>query len=179
MSDAAQRLYEQFLVVRFQAGDDHAFAEIVQRYHGRLGYYLRRLLGEADAVEDVLQETWLTAFRNLSGLRSPRALSAWLYRIARNTALADRRRPHGWVALTDEPTVPEPDTDETDFSPADAARIHAALGRLRPQHKEVLVLRFLEEMSYEDIADVVGCPVGTVRSRIHYAKRELRREMGG
>lgn len=177
MSDAAQRLYERFLVVRFQAGDDHAFAEIVQRYHDRLGYYVRRLLGEADAVEDVLQETWLTAFRSLSGLRSPRALSVWLYRIARNTALANRRRPRAWVELSDEPPAPDAD-DDADFSPADADRIHAALGRLRPEHKEVLVLRFLEEMSYEDIAGVVGCPLGTVRSRIHYAKRELRREMG-
>jgi RNA polymerase sigma-70 factor (ECF subfamily) len=178
MSDAAQRLYEQFLVVRFQAGDDHAFAEIVQRYHARLGYYVRRLLGEADAVDDVLQDVWLTAFRNLSALRSPRALSVWLYRVARNTALADRRRPRACVELTEEPVTPEAD-DDADFSPADAARIHAALGRLRPEHKEVLVLRFLEEMSYEDIADVVGCPLGTVRSRIHYAKRELRRKMGG
>jgi RNA polymerase sigma-70 factor (ECF subfamily) len=178
MSDPAQRLYEQFLVVRFQAGDDHAFTEIVERYNDRLSYYLRRLLGGANPVDDVLQETWLAAFRGLSGLRSPRALSVWLYRIARNAALAERRGAGTWPVLTDEPAAPQPTEQDPEFVPADATRIHAALGRLRPEHREVLVLRFLAELSYEDIGDVVGCPVGTVRSRLHYAKRELRREMG-
>ena len=60
--------------------------------------------------------------------------------------------------------------EEPKFSPEDAARIHAALDRLEPMHREVLVLRFLEELSYEEIGQVVDCPVGTVRSRIHYAK---------
>jgi RNA polymerase sigma-70 factor (ECF subfamily) len=67
----------------------------------------------------------------------------------------------------------EPD----DFSAEDAARVHRALDELEPEHREALVLRFLEEMSYEDMARVTGCPLGTVRSRLHYAKRALRRAL--
>ena len=66
-------------------------------------------------------------------------------------------------------------TNDGDFSPEDAARIHAALDRLAAEHREVLVLRFLEEMTYDQIARVVGCQLGTVRSRLHYAKQALRR----
>ena len=67
------------------------------------------------------------------------------------------------------------ESDDEDYSTADADRVHAALKELAPEHREVLVLRFLEEMSYEDVAQVVACPLGTIRSRIHYAKRALRR----
>jgi RNA polymerase sigma-70 factor (ECF subfamily) len=74
-----------------------------------------------------------------------------------------------------EEAEPSASADESDFSAEDAARVHAALNDLAPEQREVLVLRFLEGMSYEDIARVVGSPLGTVRSRIHYAKRALRR----
>jgi RNA polymerase sigma-70 factor (ECF subfamily) len=178
MPEAAERLYEQVLVLRCQAGDDAAFAELVQRYHERLRYYIRRLLGETSSAEDVLQDVWLRVYRKLPALRRPGALSVWLYRIARNAALAALRQRRGWIELAEEPAAPGPD-DESEFSPEDAARIHTALQRLRRDHKEVLVLRFLEQMSYEEIAKVVGCPVGTVRSRIYYAKRALQREMRG
>lgn len=151
----------------------------MDRYHEGLGYYVRRLLGNAHLADDVLQDVWLTAFRRLPRLRNPRALPVWLYRIARNAALAELRGASGWAEQTEEPQAPAPGHEEPEFTPEDAARIHVALDRLRPEHKDVLVLRFLEEMSYEGIAAVVGCPLGTVRSRIHYAKQALRREMRG
>ena len=66
---------------------------------------------------------------------------------------------------------------EPTFSPEDAARIHKSMDRLKPQHKEVLMLRFLEQMSYQQMADVLGCNLGTVRSRLHYAKNALKQEM--
>ncbi len=176
---AADRLYEQVLVLRCQTGDADAFTELVGRYNDRLRYYVRRLLGATDPADDVLQNVWLTVYRKLPGLRHPGALSVWLYRIARNAALVELRRRPTWSELTGEPEARGPDADEPEFSPDDAAWIHSALERLRPEHKEVLVLRFLEEMSYEEMAEVVGCPIGTVRSRIHYAKQALRREMRG
>lgn len=179
MTDAADRLYEQVLVLRCQAGDHGAFAELVQRYHARLGYYLRRLLGNGALAEDVLQNVWFAVFRQLARLEQPRAVSVWLYRIARNAALAELRKTPGWSELTAEPPAPDAEPDEPEFSAEDAARIHAALDRLRPEHKEVLTLRFLEDMSYEQIAEIVRCPLGTVRSRIYYAKRALREEMRG
>ncbi len=179
MTEATDRLYEQVLVVRFQAGDEAAFLEIVERYHERLGSYVRRLSVDASRVDDVLQDVWLIVFRGLPGLQRPRALAAWLYRIARNAALAEHRRDRALVGLEAEPEAPIAAEAEPDFAPEDAARIRACLDGLPPYHREVLVLRFFEGLSYEDIADVVGSPLGTVRSRIHHAKRALRRAMRG
>ena len=179
MTKAADRLYEQVLVVRCQAGDEAAFVEIVQRYHERLRYYVRRLSVDASRVDDVLQEVWLIVFRGLPRLRRPGALAAWLYRITRNAALAEQRRNRAQVGLEPETEALAAVDDEPDFTPQDAARIHACLDRLSPGHREVLILRFFQELSYQDIADVVGSPLGTVRSRLHHAKRALRRAMRG
>ena len=179
MTEAVDRLYEQVLVLRCQAGDEAAFVEIVQRYHERLQYYVRRLSVDASRVDDVLQEVWLIVFRGLPRLRRPGALAAWLFRIARNAALAEQRRDRalsGPASVLEAAAAAE---DEPDFTPQDAARMHACLDRLAPGHREVLVLRFFEELSYQDIADVVGSPLGTVRSRLHHAKRALGRAMRG
>lgn len=175
MGDAADRLYERVLVLRCQAGDEAAFAELVERYGRRLRYYLRKMLGtEADA-EDALQEVWIDVFSAIPRLADAGAFPAWLYRIARHRAFRRlRRRPRTHLPL-DEAEISEPTERDEPFSAQDAARIHAALDALPPEHREVLVLRFMEEMSYEEIAAVAGCEVGTVRSRLHYAKRALKR----
>jgi RNA polymerase sigma-70 factor (ECF subfamily) len=168
---AADRLYERVLVLRCQTGDETAFAELVARYSARLRYYLRKMLGDAHAAEDLLQEVWLDVFRGLARLADVAAFPAWLYRLARDRVYRElrRRRPHR--SLQDDPAEEGP---EEEFSAEDAEQIHAALDRLSPEQREVLVLRFLEDMSYEDIARVAGCPLGTVRSRLHHAKRALR-----
>ena len=177
MADSTDRLYEQILILRCQAGDEGAFAELVRRYQGRLRYYLRRLLDDRDKADDILQDTWCDVFCKLPRLRSPRAFPAWLYRIARDRAFRQQRRgrhvPRG-IEEVDWLSQPQ---DEADFSAEEAGRIHVCLGRLSPPHREVLVLRFLENMTYDEIACTVGCRLGTVRSRIHFAKRALRREM--
>ena len=178
MTHAADRLYDQVLALRCQAGDDRAFAELVERYHQRLRYYVLRLLGNADAADDVMQNVWLSAFRRLPQLRDPRALPVWLYRIARNAALRAMRDARELTRLEEEPVADAPTSDESGFSPDDAAKVHASLDRLRPHHKEILALRFVEQMDYEQIAAVLGCPLGTVRSRLYYAKQALRRKMG-
>jgi RNA polymerase sigma-70 factor (ECF subfamily) len=125
-------------------------------------------------VEDHLQEIWLEVHRGIAGLANPAAFAAWLYRIARNRAFrAFRKRrevPHSLNGID----LPDEKDAETRFSAEDAEYIHAALDSLAPEHREVLLLRFIEGMSYEDIASVTSCPVGTVRSRLHYAKRALR-----
>jgi RNA polymerase sigma-70 factor (ECF subfamily) len=177
MTDLADRLYERVLVLRCQAGDGAAFAELVGRYQPRLRYYLRKLLADDEAAADALQEVWLDAFRGLPRLADPAALPAWLYRIARDRAFRVLRRRRPPPEPIDEAELADVADNGVDFSAEDAARVHAALDRLAPEHREVLVLRFLEAMSYEDIARVAGCPAGTVRSRIHYAKRALRRAL--
>jgi RNA polymerase sigma-70 factor (ECF subfamily) len=179
MTDQAELIYERLLVVRAQAGDEAAFAELVERFSPRLRYFLRKLLGPGDGVEDALQEVWLDVFRHLPRLADPQALVAWLYRIARDRAFGKLRKSRRDQLPLDETNVIDPAAaDDGEFSPEDAQRIHAGLDALPPEQREVLVLRFLEDMSYEDIARVVGCQLGTVRSRIHYGKRALRQALG-
>jgi RNA polymerase sigma-70 factor (ECF subfamily) len=175
MSDPADRLYERLLILRCQAGDGPAFAELVERYGPRLRYYLRKLLGP-DGADDALQEVWFDVFRSVPKLTDTAAFPAWVYRIARDRAfrtLRKQRRVAQPLTVAEEPAAEELD----DFTAEDAERIHAALDTLPAEQREVLVLRFLEEMPYEDIARVVGCEVGTVRSRLHYGKRALRRAL--
>jgi RNA polymerase sigma-70 factor (ECF subfamily) len=179
MTETADRLYEQVLVLRSQVGDEAAFVEIVERYHERLRSYVRHLSGDANRVDDVLQEVWLSVFRGLHRLRRPEALAAWLYRTARNAALAEQRRSRALVGLDSAPEAVAGGDDEPEFTPQDAARIRDCLDRLSPGQREVLILRYFEELSYEDIADVAGTPLGTVRSRLHHAKRALRRALRG
>jgi RNA polymerase sigma-70 factor (ECF subfamily) len=174
MTDPTDRIYERLLVLRCQVGDEAAFAEIVHRYDRRLRYYLRRMVSDRDRVEDVLQDVWLAVFRGIAKLMEPAALAAWLYRISRDKAALQQRRRDPITGIAEEDLPDAPAVDDN-FSPDEAAQVHSALEGLDAEHREVLVLRFLEEMTYEDMARVTGCPIGTVRSRLHYAKLALRR----
>jgi RNA polymerase sigma-70 factor, ECF subfamily len=175
--DPIEQALHQTLVARCQVGDRQALEDLFLRHNPRLRYYLRRMLGRDD-VEDIQQEVWLTVIRRIGRLRWPGAFVVWLYQIARNKAL-DRLSDRRAILSLDAESVPE-DAEveqEPEFSAADAARIHAGLARLNPAHREVLVLRFMEDLSYEQIAELVNCNVGTVRSRLHYAKRALLHEL--
>ena len=176
MTDLERRLYEQVLVVRCQTGDEAALAELVERYGPRLRYYLQKAFGRRDGAEDAWQDVWFTVFRKVRGLADPGAFTPWLYQIARRRAydLLRQRRP-SCRPMEEAEQVPDPSAEALDFSPEDGQRIHAALDELTPEHREILVLRFLEDMAYEDIAAVTGCQIGTVKSRLWYAKRALRR----
>jgi RNA polymerase sigma-70 factor (ECF subfamily) len=179
MTDFADKLHERVLVLRCQTGDGTAFGELVERYAARLLYYVRTLLGKQRQAEadDLLQDVWLEVHRSIATLSDPGAIGAWLYRVARNRTIRHlRRRVTPTRMIEDIPADLEVDR-VGNFSAEDAEAIHAALDRLVPEHREALVLRFLEEMPYEAIATLTGCPVGTVRSRLHYAKLALRRAM--
>jgi RNA polymerase sigma-70 factor (ECF subfamily) len=177
MKDAAGRILEQLLILRCQAGDDDAFAALIGRYRDRMTYYVRRLMGDGDHAEDVLQDTWLAAYRGLPRLRSPGAFGVWLYRIAHDKACHELRRRRDWVEFREDDLRADAPPDEPRFTAEQAGAIHRSLARLQAPHREVLILRFLEGMSYEHIAAVTSCPVGTVRSRLHHAKHALRREL--
>lgn len=179
MSDAAARLHARVLVLRCQAGDESAFMELVEHYHARLHSYLSTLLRQADRVDDALQEVWFDVFRSVPQLEDPSTFSAWVYRIAHNRAMRElRKRRPLHVPLEGNELFEETD-DNTINLEVNAVRVHAALNQLAPEHSEVLLLRFMHDMSYEDIASVTGCQIGTVRSRIHYAKCALRRALEG
>lgn len=173
MTDSADRLAERVLVLRCQTGDGAAFEQLVVGFSPRLRYFLRRIMGEAEGTEDVLQDVWLQVFRGLPGLADVGAFRTWLYRIARDRAYREFRRRSPPLQLPeDAETVLESDC-RSDFPADSVEQVHVALELLVREHREVLVLRFLEDMSYEEIARVTGCPLGTVRSRIHYAKFAL------
>jgi RNA polymerase sigma-70 factor (ECF subfamily) len=177
--DPVERLHRIVLVVRCQAGDQSAFEQLIELYQARLRYFLRRVVDDEHLADDLLQTVWLEVYRGLARLKDPGAFAAWLYQVARHRVLREQRgRPSTPLSL-DGIDVPEAEVDDTDFSREDAERIHAALGRLAAEQREVLLLRFFEGMSYQEIARVTGCELGTVRSRIHYSKRALRRALEG
>jgi RNA polymerase sigma-70 factor (ECF subfamily) len=177
MIDDAERLDEQLLVVRCQAGDEGAFAQLVERYQPRLRYYLRKMLFGVGEADDVLQEVWLDVFRSIARLKYPGAFRAWLYQVARARALkVFRKRRLSFQSLEENQIVDEERETET-FGAEEIERIHAALDKLPAMQREVLVLRYIEDMSYDEIAAVVDCQVGTVRSRLHYAKSALGKEL--
>ena len=173
MTNSADRLSERVLVLRCQAGDGTAFEQLVVGLSPRLRYFLRRILGETGSTDDVLQDIWLQVFRGLPSLVNAGAFRTWLYRIARDRAYREFRRHPPPVQLREDSDLALDPNDSSDIPAESIEQVHAALERLVREHREVLVLRFLEGMSYEDIARVIGCPLGTVRSRIHYAKLAL------
>jgi RNA polymerase sigma-70 factor (ECF subfamily) len=172
-----ERIDDRIYVIQAQLGDDDAFMKLVDRYSARLLYYIRRLLEDADRSDDVLQEVWLTVYKKINTVRDASAFSVWLYRTARNRAirlLRDQSR-YVFVEQYDESDLIDDDSDSLPFD--DINRLHRVLTTLSPEHKEAVVLRFFEEMSYRQISEIAGCSIGTVRSRIHYAKQELRKKM--
>lgn len=178
--DDTRRIEEAILVLRAQAGSERAFERLYERYEQRLLYYLRRVAGSADVADDAFSEAWLKAYRSIRSLKEPRAFRTWLYRIARNAAM-DRLRGGGREIPLDDPGAREAvarasaEADPPEFDDVDVADLHAGLERIDAIHREALTLAFLEDLSYEEIAEIVEIPVGTVRSRIHYGRRALRR----
>ena len=179
MREPLERISDLVLVLRIQSGDEEAFAGLVAKYSPRLRFFLNKLLGEDEhRVDDALQDVWLNVYRGIQRLKDPQALSAWLYRIAHDRAAKKYRR----RKLPTQPLEQSHVGDQTAggstngaLLPEDAEWIHRALDQLSPEHRKVLILRFLEEMTYEDVSRVTQLPIGTVRSRIHYAKGALRR----
>ncbi len=172
--DPIEQIIQRTLVVRCQLGERRALEELFLRHNRALGYYLRRMLSRDD-VADLQQEVWLTVLRRIGQLRSPEAFVVWLYQIARRKAVTQWTARHPIASLdADERTEEITEDSEPPFSPSDAARIHEEIGRLSEKHREVLLLRFMEDLSYDEMAQIIGCTAGTVRSRLHYAKAALR-----
>jgi RNA polymerase sigma-70 factor (ECF subfamily) len=169
-----QILESAILVTRCQRGERDAFAGIVRLWERPLFYYLRRLAPSEADTWDVLQDTWLRVFRAIKTLRDPRTLPAFLYKTARNVALARLR-------LGAEPER-EPAHAETGAAPDyafiafdDAEQVHHTLDQLPLAQREALTLYFLQDLTIDEIAEVLGVPPGTVKSRLHYAKSAVRR----
>jgi RNA polymerase sigma-70 factor (ECF subfamily) len=176
MASRTVAVQSELLLVRHRRGDPGALPELVALWERPLLYYLRRVSGSEEDAWDALQETWYRVVREVSRLRDDRALPAWLYTVARHAAFSARRRSRPAEALPDGEDAPElpaaePEPPLAGFEPVD---VHRALARLSLAHREVLTLHFLEGFSIAEIGAVTGAAEGTVKSRLHYAKRALR-----
>lgn len=169
MNPPIDRTRDAWIALRCLAGEPRAFEALIEHLERPLLYYLKKLLRNEEDALDVLQEVWLAAFRSIRRLDDPSALRPWIYRIAHHLAVTRiRRSVSEELLLAEAAAETEPDIVE------DPKAIHQALDALDVRLREVLVLHFLEGMSLEDIAHVVGCPVGTVKSRMYFGKKALR-----
>ena len=175
---------DQRLISGCLAGDSAAFGALVTRYQDRLYNTVFRLVGNAEDARDVVQDSFLSAYQSLTAFKGDSLFFTWLYRIAINNAISMKRRQRAVLPLTPElesGTLGEP------ADPSEAARpgralemaederlIHQALGRLSPEHRAVLVLKDMEGRKYEEMAELLEVPIGTIRSRLHRARLELR-----
>jgi RNA polymerase sigma factor (sigma-70 family) len=167
------------LIARVLADDDRgAFAELVNRHQGAVRGLLRRLCrGDADAADDLAQETFVRAYRGLRGFRGGARLSTWLHRVAYNVFLSNGGR------LQRPPPVDpdqEPSPDGTDGADGALLRydLERAMYALRPAEAAALTLSYVELLTHEEIAEVLACPVGTVKTNIARGKDRLRALMG-
>jgi RNA polymerase sigma-70 factor (ECF subfamily) len=163
------------LVLRCQAGDERALARLLDRYGARTLRYLRTLVG--DDAEDVQQEVWLGVYRRIGQLERPGAFVTWLLRMTRHRAIDHLRRRRRERELLDDLALDVLATDDPGdddaFDALDEVAVAAAVAALPAAQREVFLLRYQDGMSYVDMALVVGCSVGTIRSRLHHARRRL------
>ena len=166
------RQAEELLFLQARAGDPGARERFARHWHQRLWRHARRVMGNREGADDVLQETWLAVLRGLSRLDDPRAFQAWAYRIV-SRAAADRIRRAPREALSDgldHRAVTEPD----DARCLAVLTLRTALTRLEPEDRQLVSLRYLEGLDIHELAAVFDLPEGTVKSRLHRIRRQLR-----
>jgi len=182
----SEREIDAELVARVQRGDKKAFDLLVMKYQRKIMRLLSRMIRDPSEIEDVAQEAFIKAYRALPQFRGESAFYTWLYRIAINTArnwlASSGRRPSAPTALENEDgeTFNEADnlsdisTPESMVASREIAEtVNAAIEALPEELRTAIVLREIEGMSYEDIAQSMGCPIGTVRSRIFRAREAV------
>lgn len=170
-----EAIYCELLVLRCKRGHEQAFEELVGYWEKRLFYYVRRLVKTEDDTWDILQHTWMEVFKRIRSLKDPQSLPTWLYRIARNTAYTHLRVKYREQAHLDEAAnTSEIEAKDEAFPFEDAERVHHGLDQISLIRKEALTLFLLEDLSMDQMAEVLGIPLGTVKSRVYHAKRALR-----
>jgi RNA polymerase sigma-70 factor (ECF subfamily) len=161
------------LIAGCKVGERAAFSSLMLRHRGRILNLTYQLLGDHDKAEDAAQETFAQAFRFIGTFREQAQFSTWLYRIAVNCCMARKRRD---AELQEVQEFHEPRDAGADAATRAETKIavDAALAKLPESLRLVLVLRDMQELSYEEISCVLGIPLGTVRSRLHEARRQFR-----
>jgi RNA polymerase sigma-70 factor (ECF subfamily) len=195
LAKTEQASADQALVQRFQAGDDAAFEQIVARYWDRIFSRAFQLLQNREDAEEVTQDTFLRAQRGLENFRGDSSFSTWLYQIATNLSHNRYwywwRRKRGSSFSIDQNLVEDGEMTLCDVLPADGEhpgdafltqefveRVDSCMDLLSAKHREILVMRNVRNMSYEEIAQKLNLSVGTVKSRIARARESLREKLG-
>jgi len=178
MDKTRDRVLDELLVTRCQEGSRESFDLLIRRWQRPLWRYARRVTGDDDDAWDVMQETWIAILSQIRRLSDPAWFPAWAFRIARNKCAdyirrASRQR-HAVVALTEQQRSKEdPPLQSPDNTVAEAVR------RMSPGERELLALKYGQDLSIIEIAIVLGIPTGTVKSRLHRAREGLRRILEG
>lgn len=180
---------DALLIARVKQGDQRAFEMLVVKYQRRIERLIGRMVRDTDLVQDIAQETFIRAYRAIPQFRGDSAFYTWLYRIAVNTAkkaLLDMKRDplifesamggndDGEEPSRAEATLSDGETPEAMLASKEiAATVNGAIDALSEDLRQAIVLREIEGLSYEEIADVMNCPIGTVRSRIFRAREAI------
>ncbi len=184
------------LMQRCRRRDAAAFDEVVSRYKVRIHSYISRMLGGSEDAEDLTQEVFVRMYQSLDSFRSEASLATWLFRIANNLCIDHFRRnkKHRAIAYSlDEPLGAGGDEgglgreiSDTGSEPYRALanlelseRLEAAIGALPEKLRAVLILHDVEDVPYDEIARIVACPLGTVKSRLFNARAQLRQKLSG
>lgn len=176
---------DEQMVERALAGDGAAFGELVRRWERKIYALTFGMLGSAEDARDATQETFISAYRNLGGFRGEARVSSWLHRIAVNHCISRQRRAHvrAETALEDEvesagerllstPAHASPAASVEGAERTEAVR--RAVASLPPELREVVLMKEFEELTFQEIADALGVPLSTVKSRLYTALRQLR-----
>jgi RNA polymerase sigma-70 factor (ECF subfamily) len=172
-------------VAQALAGSESAFEQIVRRYQRPIVNLIARITNDPAQAEDLAQETFVKAFRNLAAFDSTRRFSSWIFRIAHNTAIDALRRHAAGAAVSLDADTPDAEAARRRLAsppapdPVERAALgralERALARVRPEYRSAMVLRYDEGLSFEEIAHVMGTPATTARTYVHRARKELSR----
>lgn len=181
-------LSEQELIKSAQAGNAVAFEQLIEEHQKRIFSIAYRIAGNYEDASDMAQEVLVKVFRNLKNFRGDSKFSTWLYRVATTTCLDEQKKQRRHPAYSLDETLETEDgslgVDPVDTGPtpeesmeqkAVRQAIHLAIGKLKDEHKKVILLREVQGLSYEEIAKVLNCSEGTVKSRINRARDHLKK----
>lgn len=177
--NAWSRTRDEWLALRCQAYAEGAFEDLIAEVEGPLFYYAAKLTGSREAALDAVQEVWIRALRGIYKLRDPASVRSWLYAMVRGIVVDGFRKERSRELAETAHAELQEEAGAIRFSAEDAAAVHQLLDRLETRHRDVLLLHFIEDFSLGEIARILGCPEGTVKSRVHYAKQALRAAMNG
>ncbi len=175
---------DEELVKQLQNGDEKALGELITRYQQKLYFYVVKLISSRDDAEDVVQETFLKVYHNIQSFDLTRKFSSWIYRIAHNEAinLAKKRSRLMAVEGVNLDWFVEHEKEVHDFLASDqrielSGEMMNLVGGLRPEYRDVLLLYYFEEKSYEEISDILQIPKATVGAWLSRAKNQMKKKL--